>query len=1011
MQPEKSLRTQTQRKSRKRKVTFILALIVTLIVSTVLLAPVIVSSERGRKMILAKINRAIDGQVNFTDLSLGWLKGIKVVDFSFDDGVGQTLVQVKELATKPHYGSILTGSWSFGETIIDEPKIEINLKDQLAKTTAPSSKPRPVGVEGVGIGLVADVVVKNGNLKVTDSKAKTLELSQINSRLSLRPSGKRSDFDIDMVVVEGDEASKIRASGHVKPTQAKTGWTLKGTTGDLAVEVNDLDLGSLAPIFELAKVDIQAKGRLSANLAGEIRDGNFENVKATVRAKNLDITAAQLKGDRLQTGSLNMGIRLNSKKDAINISTLQVKSDWANVNASGVVPTTLKSLADFLAPDSNYSLKGSLECDVASLLSQMPRTFGLKEGMKVTSGKLSGNVDTITRGGRTILAGQADLVGLAGTIEGKKLALSEPVIAELEIGTDNEKIAFDKFDVSAPFAKISASGNIEQIKYKGQADLAKLQSELGQFADIGPYQMTGDIFEQGTLSISEDRIAVIGSSQIKNLRLSSADGVSAAEPMADVAFTLGLDRPSTTLTIDSMTVNAGLGKLSVEDAIVPLNKKASKPLEVAASGSNIDLQKLQPFAVLFASFPQDMQLAGIAESQIHVASKNGTYEIKTDATKIKNFKLISPDKEPFQQEQVLLTFDAEVDLKEKAINVKTLELESPQIKIKKGEFKKTSKADKTKLQGRADCEYDWAAVGAVASQFMPEGLTLKGKHNLPIDFASEYPTGQTEKLLENLNTKGKLGFEEARYMGLNFGPTEAQIQIKDGLFTIEPFATTVNQGQFNFAGQADFKQEPTLLKTPRPMQIAKDIQISKETTEKLLKYVNPIFANIATVTGVANFNCERLAIPLASGNKNAIEIIGTISADKLYLQASDLLGQILSVVGTGSRGQELTIHPTRFVLQKGVLQYDDMQVDVGDNPINFKGAIGLDKSLNMTVTLPYTVEGRTARVGKETAGPRISLPLTGTIDKPQLDVAKLLEDQLMKQLEKQLRKGLEGLFR
>ncbi len=86
-------------------------------------------------------------------------------------------------------------------------------------------------------------------------------------------------------------------------------------------------------------------------------------------------------------------------------------------------------------------------------------------------------------------------------------------------------------------------------------------------------------------------------------------------------------------------------------------------------------------------------------------------------------------------------------------------------------------------------------------------------------------------------------------------------------------------------------------------------------------------------------------------------------------------------------------------------------MDVGDNPVNFKGVIGLDKSLNMTITLPYTAMGRTVRIGRETSGQRITLPLKGTIDKPELDLGKLLESQLKQQLEDQLRKGLEELFK
>ena len=53
-------------------------------------------------------------------------------------------------------------------------------------------------------------------------------------------------------------------------------------------------------------------------------------------------------------------------------------------------------------------------------------------------------------------------------------------------------------------------------------------------------------------------------------------------------------------------------------------------------------------------------------------------------------------------------------------------------------------------------------------------------------------------------------------------------------------------------------------------------------------------------------------------------------------------------------------------------------------------------------TLPYTMSRRTVRVGDK-ASDRISLFLTGTIDKPELDLGKLLQDQAIK-------KGVELLL-
>ena len=350
-----------------------------------------------------------------------------------------------------------------------------------------------------------------------------------------------------------------------------------------------------------------------------------------------------------------------------------------------------------------------------------------------------------------------------------------------------------------------------------------------------------------------------------------------------------------------------------------------------------------------------------------------------------------------------------MDTEQKEVKRIFFRLNSPEINIPQANISQLNQDGKTKLTGQVELQYDWSALSAIAGPFLPEGLELKGQRTDNINFISEYPTDQKDQLLSNLNTTAGLGFEQASYKGLNFGPTDVNIVVKDGLLKIDPFSTTVNEGWFNFSAQADFKVRPAVFKTPAPMHNIKDIRINDQTTKKLLKYLNPIFADAANVNGIANLNCEILSIPLSAVAKNKAEIVGTFSVTQLRLETSDVLGQILTLVGGGVRGTTITIHPTRFVLRNGFLRYDDMQMDIGDNPVNFKGVIGLDKSLEMSVTLPYTTEGRTIRIGSQSAG-RITLPITGTVDNPKLDVGKLLENQIEQEIEKQIIRGLEDIF-
>ena len=447
-QAEKNSKVKPRKKTGTRIFKLALALIVVLIVLMLLLVPVFVSSKKGGQIILAKINDSIPGRANFADLSMGWFKGIKIADFGFNDDTGQVSVQVKQIATKPHYGSILKGNLSFGKTLIDKPQVEINLKDRQGKK-AKGLRPEPsAGKQARPIVLPIqkmELVLNDGSLKVADPKSGTVELSQINSRLNLRPPGQQTNFELKMAVADGGSASEIQVASRITPKQ-QTGWSLKGTSGDLTVDVNGLDIESLGPIFALAGIEVQAKGLVDGHVKSEIEDGQFQNLSAGIKAKNLDISADKLKGDRVRTSALDVSVKLNQAEETINIDELQITSDWATVSAGGVVPTTFKSLEDFLQADSNYNLKGVFNCDLAAVLSQMPKTLGLKEGTQITSGRLDGNVETSTEGSKRKIQAKATLTGLEGSVEGKKVALSEPIKAQAQISSDKAGINFDKID-------------------------------------------------------------------------------------------------------------------------------------------------------------------------------------------------------------------------------------------------------------------------------------------------------------------------------------------------------------------------------------------------------------------------------------------------------------------------------------------------------------------------------------------------------------------------------------
>ncbi len=999
------------KRTARKVVIWVIGIVLFVIVLLAALVPFVVSSGKMREMILNKTNASIDGRLDFSDLSMSWFRGIRVSDISFRDGAGRTSVAVKEIATKPHYASIILGNPSFGRTVIDEPKVQIEIAEAKVAEEVPEREKRTQQV-GLAVSRI-DLVVNDGNVKVSRG-AEKVELSGIGSEVRLRPVGQVSSFEAGLTVKGGAKESKVSAAGEIKPS-AKKGWGLEGTNGELSIEVNELDLESLGVIFALAGLDVEGKGVVSATLDSEIEDGALERLEGVVNGAGVEISGAALKGDVVGSSKIDAAVRLERAGEVVKVEKLSLEADWLSAEASGVAPMTVGSLSEFVAPDSMYELEGSFTCDVARAMSQLWHTLGVKEGMQVTGGKVTGKVETVTEQGSKKLYGQASLEGLEGVVDGKRVALSEPVKGEAKVSSEQGKLRFDNLGVRAAFAKMDCMGTIDALQYSGNIDLGRMQAELGEFVDLGKYSIAGEVSAQGRLSVTEDKVTTAGTATAKQLKVTSQERVSVTEPSADISFGVAVDKKRGVASIERLDARAGFGRVAVSDGVVPFGSESKEELSVTVSAEAIELSRVQPYLVMFGGMKKDFQMGGRGEGRFSISSEDGQYTVFTDSTKLTDFSLVSPGEKPFVQKEVALKFDAGFNPQTGTRTIRNAELVSPNIKIK-GRFEQVTEKEMSTVEGQAELDYDWSAVSAMVSAFMPGGLKLEGQRKDRITFASRYDTEKKGGLLENLKTGGQLGFEKAEFRGLGVGATDVAVKMEGGVLEIAPFETTVNKGKLRFGGGADFRVEageemktkPVLFKLAEPMQVVENVEINEENAQKLLMYVNPIFANATGVSGVANFSCEELSVPLKGGSKNDIELVGTISLEKVQLQPTGVLGQLISLIGSEARGQEITVHPTEFTVQNGVVSYDNMQVDIGNNPVNFQGVIGLDERLDMTVILPYTSRGRTVRTGEESEGRRISIPLKGTLRQPEFDVQKFIQDQAIRTgLELLLEKALE----
>ena len=882
MEPSNGMQSEVKKPLSIRILKWSLIVLAIAVLAVLLIVPAYLSSDAGKKLVVSKLNDSLDGRIEVSDLSMGWLKGVRVEDLSFKDTAGLISVKIKNLKTKPSYLALLSGNLVLSNTEISKP--DITMKFERGKESgilyASANEISSKNVKASDAGLTSiKLDIKGGNVAIApqdnSQQAVVLKFQNIESKVDLKPAGKRSSFDVKMDIADGARSSKISAKGNLKTGKEKS-WTLKGTSGEFVIKIDNLDLKSLSPLFALMDVEVDASGKLNADITANINDGVFEKLDA-----------------------------------------------------------------------------------------------------------------------------KAVLEGLEKSFDGKATVLDEPIKVEAKVSAKGKKIKIDKLDISSSFCQMTCSGGTDTVDYTITADLEGTQNFAKQFVDLGGYKLKGNVVEKGTMSFRKGGMSAKGLATIEGLEVSKEGVRDIYRDNLNWPFDVVIDTEKQVFQIASMSIAGSFGKLNFLRSSIPLGKTSKEKMSLDVK-ADIDLGKAKSIIALTEAMQDDMELGGRVKSKLSVNSGREGYHIVTNGATIENLRLGKAGQEPFTEKLMTVTVDMMCDPEDKSISIDELVVESSQINITKGKIKKSSKNGKTTLKGKLVAKYDLSGVSKAASAFLPEGLMMEGIRTDTLTLESVYRQDDPDGMMSNMNADMQFGFDKAEYMGLNIGAVDIDVNVKGGLLTISPFTAKVNDGTMNFAASVDFNQKPSLLKIPMPIQIADKININDKTTDKLLKYVNPIFANSVNVRGVADFHCEQLNIPLAGASKNDMTVIGTIAMNDVHLNASNLLGQIISM--TGEKDPVLTMLPTRFILQNGYLSYENMQINIGERPVNFRGRIGLNKTIAMDIELPFTYSGK--KTSDASASNRVTIPIEGDLDKPGINTGKLLEKGLEGEIDKVIKEKL-----
>ena len=739
--------------------------------------------------------------------------------------------------------------------------------------------------------------------------------------------------------------------------------------------------GKPAPVFPIQQMNLELKdGSATVELAGPTP----QKVSFTNIASNVQIAEAG------KPSSVNISM------DVDNQSTLSAKG-VATPAKEGWVLT-----------------EGDFEVHVSKLqLASLKPLFALAGQPMDMAGELNADA-TVQINQNQVQQFKADAVvsNFAQGTGSQRVVFQKPITISVDAGQEGKSVKIDKFKVNSEFCHAACSGTLESIDYTIDADLAQTQRLIGQFADMGGLSMQGDLTASGNVSMTDDAVKAVGKGAVTKLVVKKGD-VSTPVTDAQMDFDCTVDQVKKQLRLASANLVATPGSVKIANLILPMGDEGDQTISLDAQ-AKLDLAKTWAFAGVFAELPGGLQVAGMLDSAVKVSTQGSTTQILTDKTQITQLKITQPDSEPFVQEKVSLNADILLDTDNQTIDVRKLDMQAADgqslIKITKGKVEKKVSNNTTKMSGDFEAQYDLKTVTAFASAYLPQGLVLEGRRSDFLHFESQYPTDKPDLMLANLNGGGQVGFSKAQFQGLNFGPSEVKLNVKQGQAAIDIPDADVNGGKVRFAGDINLAEKPMMLrlrKSAQATQVVENVKIDDVISAKLLQYLNPAFANGTGVTGTANLSCSSLAIPLGGGTPKDVNLVGSVGLTDVRLN-SPLLGVFKEALK--DQGMNLfSIPPSPFTVKDGFVKYEDMPMIFGsDFALHFGGTIGLDQSLAMNVGVPV----------KDRLYP---VPLGGTLTKPKPDMGKLMlalaadqipiKDEKTREAVETGRKILEDIFK
>ncbi|MDX2480890.1 MAG: AsmA family protein [Desulfuromusa sp.] len=386
---------------------FIVSVLVILAVALTFLVKTQITPEKVRQTLIPMIEKSLDRNVDFGEITIGLFSGISVADLKvMQKGSEGEFFSVKSVALHYRFWPLLRGKVVVDQVLLDHPKIyftrmpdgQFNFSDLLPEpivakngATAPSNQTSSRSLAATFNLLVKEVNVKAGELEYVDkfkNVRSPFRYTLNNLNIKARQITFDKSFPIDLSAIMN--GSNIDVSGR---------YDLSREVGDLTVHLAPLDLVQFAPYYRSTFPGKIGAAELSLTLEVDIQPELISS-KGKIALDGVDLVLDKFPDAGWEKATLGADYFLNYKRDKelLEISTLLLSFNKINLGAEGEFD--LSSSEPYMV--FTLILK---QLELREVIQNMPESLtrayqkysfaGLIDGRVDLSGKLSSGVDLV----------------------------------------------------------------------------------------------------------------------------------------------------------------------------------------------------------------------------------------------------------------------------------------------------------------------------------------------------------------------------------------------------------------------------------------------------------------------------------------------------------------------------------------------------------------------------------------------------------------------------------------